>query len=177
MAYYRLVLVAGQVGALLGLGAQVAPAHGTYVRIWIGGTGQCSRSVAPGRSGRAAQDRLVSGKRLTRGAGDLDPDELSRGGQAVEVDDLVVRRAATHSARVGARGAFDEHLKCPSDEPLRSFVGPSLDDLDEAPESLHLDPARHLVGQRGRLRPPARRVGERERAVVADLLSHLERLP
>ena len=74
-------------------------------------------------------------------------------------------------------GALDEHVERAADEALRALAGAALDDLDEALHALDRDLVRHeVVGQLGRLGAAPRRVDERERAVVADLLGDLERL-
>ena len=96
--------------------------------------------------------------------------------EPVEVDDLVVARAAAQAARVGPRRSLDEHLERAADEALGAFARAALDHLDEALEPLHLELVGQLVGHRRRLGLAPGRVDERERAVVADLLGDLERL-
>ena len=61
-------------------------------------------------------------------------------GEAVEVDDLVVRRAAAQARRVVARGALDEHVERAADEALGALAGAALDDLDEPLHALDLRP-------------------------------------
>ena len=93
-----------------------------------------------------------------------------------EVDGRVPPRAAAQHRRVGARRALDEHLLDPADARLVALAGEPLRQLDEPLHALDLQLVRHLVGHRRGLGARARRVDERERAVVADLLDHLERL-
>src|SRR5438067_4423926 len=116
-------------------------------------------------------------ERLARRALDLHLDELARRAETVEVDHLVVARAAAKPRGVGTRRPFHEHLERSPDEPLGALAGAPLDHLDEPLHPLDLDLVRYLVRQRRRLGPAPRRVDERERAVVADLLGDLERKP
>src|SRR5581483_543242 len=87
----------------------------------------------------ATQDQLVSGQGLAGGTSDLDLNEVSGRGEAIEVDDLVVGCAAPQAARIRARGTFDQHLERASDEPLSALVRAALDHLDQPLEPLHLD--------------------------------------
>ena len=75
-----------------------------------------------------------------------------------------------------ARGALDEHLERAPDEALGPLARPPLHERHEPLHPLHLDLVRDLAGERRRLRAAPRRVQERERAVVADLLDDLEGL-
>ena len=78
---------------------------------------------------------------------------------------------------VVARGALDEHVERAADEALRALAGAALDDLDEALHPLDLHLVRdEVVDELGGLGVAPRRVDEREGAVEADLLDHLERL-
>ena len=69
-----------------------------------------ARRPEPSRRRARASSDSSPGERLRRRRGDLDLDELARLGEAGEVHDLVVARAAAQLRRVGARGALDEHL-------------------------------------------------------------------
>src|SRR5664279_3386302 len=99
------------------------------------------RSAGSARGER--EQRGLAAQRLAGGAVDLYGDGLAGRGESGEVHHLVVARAATQAARVGARRAFDEHVECAPDETLGAFARAALDDLDEALETLHLE----LVGQ------------------------------
>ena len=74
----------------------------------------------------------------------------------LEVDDLVVARAAAQPRRVGARGALDEHVERAPDEALGALAGAPLDDLDEPLHALDLDLVRHLVGEASAASVPRR---------------------
>ena len=54
-------------------------------------------------------------------------------------------------------------------------MGNALDDVDQPLDAITLDLFGKLVGHRSRLRARARRIDERERAVVSDLLDCSER--
>ena len=58
--------------------------------------------------------------------------QLAGRGQTREVDGLVVAGPAPQPLRVGARGAFHEHLQRAPDEPLGALARVALDDLDQA---------------------------------------------
>ncbi len=81
-------------------------------------------------------------------------------------------------SRVGIRTgrSLDKHLERAPDEPLGALRRAPLDHLDQALQPLDLDLMRDLLVHLGGLGAAPRRVDERERAVVADLLGHLERL-
>src|SRR3977135_2717196 len=74
------------------------------------------------------EQALLAGEGLARGGVDLDHRQLPGAGQAAEVDDLVVASAPPQPLGVGARGAFDEDLDGPPDEPPRAPPGPALDE-------------------------------------------------
>src|SRR3954469_8150631 len=152
------------------------PSARTYVRTRVGRTGRAWGEQLRRRA-RAREQRLLPGQRLARGRVDPHRHDLARRGEPGEVYRLVVARAAAYPRRVGARRALDEHVERPADEPLRALVRAPLHDLDEALHPLDLHLVRHdALGDLGRVRPAARRVDEREGAVVADLLADLERL-
>src|SRR5204862_451123 len=75
------------------------------------------------------EQRCFAGERLARGGVDLHRDDLARLGQALEVDDLVVRRAATEPRGVVARLALNEDIKRAADEALCALARPALNDL------------------------------------------------
>src|SRR5262245_48426883 len=107
---------------------------------------------------------------------DADVDEAAGGAGAGEVHGRVPPRASTEQRRIGAARALDEHLLAPADPLSIPRERNPLDDLDEALDPLLLRLVRNLVGHRGRLGSLARRVDEREGAVVADFLDYLQRL-
>ena len=93
-----------------------------------------------------------------------------------EVDGRVPPRPAAQERRIRPARPLDQHLLDETDALLVPFVRDALDDLDEPLDPVALDLVRNLVRHRGRLGAGTRRVDEGERAVVADLLDHLERL-
>src|SRR6185437_938146 len=129
------------------------------------------------RSARSGHETLLAGEGLARGRRDLDLRQLARSGKTGEVDDLVVSRAAALALGVGARLAFDQHLHRAAHKALSALQGTPLHHLHQPFHALYLDRVgHHALGQLGRLRAPTGREDEREGAVVADLLGHLQRL-
>src|SRR3954469_17182894 len=123
----------------------------------------------------AGEQGLLAGQRLARRGRDRHRDDLARRGQAVEVDDLVVGRAAADAAGVVAVGALHEHVERAADEPLRTLPRPPLDDPDEPLHALDAHLVREeVLREPGRLGASAGRVDEGEGAVEADLLGDLE---
>ena len=72
------------------------------------------------RRGRAAAPRPASVWLVAESMRTLR--ELTRRGQAGEVDDFVVARASAQALGVGARGAFHEHVQLAPDEALRALA-------------------------------------------------------
>src|SRR6202034_4749267 len=98
---------------------------------------------------------------------DLDLDELTRRGEAIEVHHLVVPRTAAQTGGVRPRGPLDEHLERAADEPLPPLRCAALDHRDEPLEPRDLELVRDLVTEFGGLGATAGRVEEGEGAVVA----------
>ena len=99
--------------------------------------------------------------------------QLGRGSAASgKIDRLVRAGAAAQRARVGARGALDQHLlrRCRR-APGCARAAWRLDARDEPLEPLALDVLGHLLLHPRGVRAAPRRVDERERVVVADLLA------
>src|SRR5262249_28385453 len=111
-----------------------------------------------------------------RGVFDPDLSESPRCGRAREDDRRVPPRAAAQERRIGPARALDEHLLDPADPGSVPPPRDPLDDLDQPLDPFALDVLGHLVRQRRSLRALARRVDEREGAVVADLLDRAHRL-
>ena len=90
---------------------------------------------------------------------------------------VVFRRVRPRRSAGSVRlGAFDQHLLDETDALLVPFARDPLDDFDQALDAVALDLVGNLALHRGRLRACAWRVDEREGAVVAHLLDHLEGL-
>src|SRR3954451_21820181 len=129
-------------------------------------------STALGRGER----ELRAGEGRRRRARDGDRDELAGSRVAAEVDRGVPSRPSTQKLRLGPAGPFDENLLDHPDASGVPFCGDALHDLDQPLDALALQLVRDMARHRGRLGARARRVDEREGAVVADLLHDLERL-
>src|SRR5947209_5747807 len=136
-------------------------------------------AAAAGAKRSAADPReqaLLAAQRLAGGGLDAHLRQLARGGQAAEIDDLVVPRAPAQLLGVRARGSLHEHLERAPHEALGALARTALHDLHQALHALDLERMRYALVHARRLRAPARGEDEREGSVVADLLDDLQRL-
>src|SRR5579884_259891 len=127
--------------------------------------------------GSGGDERVLHAPERGRGRVlDQHVDERPRFRRAAEVDGRVAPRPAAKERRVGPRRALDQHLLDAADPRTVPVARDLLRQLHEPLRALDLHLVRHLLRHRRRLGPGARRVHERERAVVADLADDLERL-
>src|SRR3989442_13082188 len=92
-------------------------------------------AAAAGAKRSAADPReqaLLAAQRLAGGGLDAHLRQLARGGQAAEIDDLVVPRAPAQLLGVHARGALHEHLERATPQALGALALPTLHNLHEA---------------------------------------------
>src|SRR2546421_9712917 len=128
-------------------------------------------------SGSGGDERLLRpAERRRRRGSDQHRDEVSAYGVALEVHGRVATGASAQERRVGPARPLHQHFLLTPDPPPVPVGGDALDELDQPLDAFTLDLFRYLVGHSGRLGAAPRRVDERERAVEADLLDHLERL-
>src|SRR5436190_8506204 len=120
--------------------------------------------------------QLDASERRRGCAFDTNVDEGARDAGPGEVDGRVPPRAPAQERGVRAARAFDEHLLDAADPLAVPRERNALDDIHEPLDASLLDVSRDLVPGHGCFGPLARRVHKRERALVAHLVDHFERL-
>src|SRR6187401_2077450 len=127
------------------------------------------------RSGRNCGE-LGATERRGGGAGNPDIHQVARFGRPGEVDGRVSPRSSAQERRIGSAHALDQHLLDETDAVHVPLARDPLDDFYQTLDAVVLDLVGYLVWHARDFRAGTRRVDEREGAVVAHLLDHLEGL-